>query len=66
MPKEYLKLFKDGFDDTISSRRAYENYPFVGYDVVSGEVAFTVIPKPVADGPWVTFTAEEANSTIGL
>ena len=25
-----------------------------------------MIPKPVTDGPWVTFTAEEDNSSIGL
>jgi hypothetical protein len=41
MTKEYLKLFKDGFDDTISSRRAYENYPFVGYSVEDDEVRYT-------------------------
>lgn len=48
--KEYLKLFPDGFDDTLEERRAIENWPFVGYDELTEELVFTTIPKP-ATGP---------------
>lgn len=68
MLKEYLKLFKDGFDDTISSRRAYENYPFVGHDVLSGEVVYTEVPEPeIQDNEvWYTTTdGELANICLG-
>lgn len=44
--KEYLKLFPNGFDDTLAERMAVENYPFVGYDELTEELAFTIIPKP--------------------
>ena len=47
--KEYLKLFPNGFDETLTERRAVENYPFVGYDEVTEELVFTIIPKPVTD-----------------
>lgn len=50
MTHEYLKLFPNGFDETVPSRRAYENWPFVGHDSVTGEVVYTVIPATV-DGP---------------
>lgn len=44
--KEYLKLFPNGFDDTLAERRALENWPFVGYDELTEELVFTIIPKP--------------------
>lgn len=44
--KKYLKLFPNGFDDTLAERMTVENYPFVGYDEITEELAFTIIPKP--------------------
>lgn len=63
--RKYLELFKNGFDATIAEKIKPENWPYIGYSPSEG-VMFTVIPEPVADGPWVTFTAEEDNSSIGL
>lgn len=36
-----LELFTQGFDSTITEKVKSANYPYVGYDAVSGEVAFT-------------------------
>ena len=63
--KKYLELFKDGFDATVVEKTKVENWPYVGYSPSEG-VVFTVVPKPTVSGPWVTFTAEEDNSSIGL
>ena len=63
--KKYLELFKDGFDETVVEKMQVENWPYVGYSPSEG-VKFTVIPKPVVYDPYVTFTAEEDNSSIGL
>ena len=38
---KHLELFKQGFDSTITEKVKAANYPYVGYDEVSGEVAFT-------------------------
>ena len=40
---KHLELFKQGFDSTITEKVKAANYPYVGYDAVSGEVAFTEI-----------------------
>ena len=63
--KKYLELFTDGFDSTVAEKTKVENHPYVGYSPNEG-VVFTVIPGPVTDGPWVTFTAQEDGSSIGL
>ncbi len=65
--REYLELFQDGFDETITTKIKPENYPYVGYSKGSGVVVFTTIPQPVV-GPanneiWYTTTTEEAIST---
>lgn len=44
--RKYLELFKDGFDATIAEKIQVENYPFVGYDEITEELVFTIIPKP--------------------
>lgn len=58
--RKYLELFQDGFDETITTKIKPENWPYVGHDMVTGEVFYTLIPN------WVTLTAEEDNSSIGL
>lgn len=63
---KHIELFKDGFDSTIDEKIQPENWPYVGNDGVSGEIVYTVIPKLVVYDPYVTFTAEEDNSSIGL
>ena len=61
--RKYLAYYETEWPANIADLTAVENKPFVGY--LKGEgVQFTVIPKPVTDGPWVTFTAEEDNSSI--
>jgi hypothetical protein len=62
---KYLELFANGFDATIAEKTEVKNWPYVGYSPSEG-VVFTVIPKPVVYDPYVTFTAEEDNSSIGL
>jgi hypothetical protein len=64
--RKYLELFINGFDETINEKTKLENKPYIGYSVEESKVVYTVVPKPVADGPWVTFTAEEDGSSIGL
>jgi hypothetical protein len=44
--KEYLKLFTNGFDETVPSRRAIENWPFVGHDSITGEVVYSDLAGP--------------------
>ena len=63
--RKYLELFKEGFPSDMSDRTAIENWPYVGHDA-NGGVVYTVVPKPAVSGPYVTFTAEEDNSSIGL
>ena len=63
--RKYLELFTNGFDETIEVKTKPENKPYIGYSLTDG-IAYTVVPKPVVSGPWVTFTAEEDNSSIGL
>ncbi len=58
---KHIELFKDGFDSTIDEKIQPENYPYIGHDIVSGEIVYTLVPEP-----YVTFTAEEDNSSIGL
>lgn len=58
---KHIELFKDGFDSTINEKIQPENWPYVGNDGVSGEIVYTLVPEP-----YVTFTAEEDNSSIGL
>jgi hypothetical protein len=59
--KKYLELFINGFDETIDVKTKPENKPYIGYSLTEGKVAYTVIPKS-----YVTFTAEEDGSSIGL
>ncbi len=58
---KHIELFKDGFDSTVQEKIQPENYPYVGHDTVSSEIVYTLVPET-----WVTFTAQEDNSSIGL
>jgi hypothetical protein len=58
---KHIELFKDGFDSTIDKKVQPENWPYVGHDMVTGKIAYTIVPEP-----WVTFTALQDNSWIGL
>lgn len=69
--KKYLAYYETEWPANIAELTAVENKPFVGY--LKGEgVQFTVVPakeeEPEIDltVPYVTFTAEEDNSSIGL
>lgn len=70
--KKYLELFINGFDETITDKIKVENKPYIGYSLTEGKLAYTVVPakeeEPEIDLtiPYVTFTAEEDDSTIGL
>ena len=66
--RKYLELFKGSFDDSINEKTKLENKPYIAYSTKLGKVMYTVVPakeEPVSSA-YVTFKAEEANSTIGL
>jgi hypothetical protein len=66
--RKYLELFREGFPSDMSDRTAIENWPYVGHDI-NGGVVYTIIPakeEPITWDPYVTFTAEEDGSSIGL
>ena len=58
--RKYLEWFTNEFDETISEKTKPENWPYVGYSPSEG-FAFTIVPEL-----WVTFTAQQDNSSIGL
>lgn len=64
--RKYLELFTNGFDETITDKVKVENKPYIGYSLTEGKIVYTMVPKPVVYDPYVTFTAEEDNSSIGL
>lgn len=60
---KHLELFKQGFDSTLAEKVKVENWPYVGHDVLSGEVVYTAIPTQV-EGPadneiWYTTVDDE-------
>ena len=57
---KHIELFKTGFDDTINEKRKYKNRWYVAHDIVSSEIVYTELPN------WITFTAEQPNSSVGL
>lgn len=63
---KYLELFKESFNDSINEKTKPENKPYIGYSLTERKLVYTVVPEPAVSGPWVTFTAEEDNSSIGL
>jgi hypothetical protein len=60
--KKYLELFRQGFDNTVAEKRKIKNGPYVACSITTREIVFTEVPKPA----YVTFKAEEDNSSIGL
>ena len=63
---KYLELVEGSFNESHFSKQDISNKPYVAYSIQDNQVIYTIIPESVVSGPWVTFTAEEANSTIGL
>ena len=69
---KFLELFLDSFDESIIEKTKLENKPYVAYSIKEGKVVYTVVPVKEEDPeidltiPYVTFTAEEDNSSIGL
>jgi hypothetical protein len=61
---KYLELFKQGFDSTLADKVKVENWPFVGYDAVSGEVAFTE-PAPEYEYVDLGLSVKWATCNIG-
>ena len=68
---KYLELFRGEVGD-LTEKTKLENKPYVAYSTKLGKVTYTIVPvkeeEPEIDLtiPYVTFKAEEANSTIGL
>ena len=62
---KYLEYFMGAFDASVAEKIKPKNKPYVAYSKTEG-VIYTVIPEPVVYDPYVTFTAEEDNSSIGL
>lgn len=70
--RKYLEYFPGDFDATVADKIKVENKPYVGFSKTQG-VNFTITPQKseeedVVDltAPYVTFTAQEDNSSIGL
>ena len=71
MERKYLEYFDGVFNSTVAEKIQLENWPYVGYSPVEG-LAYTVIsakeeePEIDLTIPYVTFSAQEDNSSIGL
>lgn len=63
--KKYLAFYETEWPANIAELTAVKNKPFVGC-LKGKSVQYTVIPKPVVYDPYVTFTAQEDNSSISL
>lgn len=46
---KHMELFTDGFDDTLTEKIQPENYPYVGLDMVSGEMVYSISKKNDSD-----------------
>lgn len=62
---KYLELVEGSFNESHFNKQTSQN-PYVAYSINDDRVIYSIIPEPVVYDPWVTFTAEEANSTIRL
>ena len=65
MSRKYLEYFNGAFDSTVVDKRQPDNKPYVAYSKTDG-VVYTVIPEPADPTTYVTFTAQQDNSSIGL
>ncbi len=62
---KYIELVKGLFTNKHEDR-AKQVDPYVSYSIEANRLMFNLIPESVVYDPYVTFTAQEANSTIGL
>lgn len=63
--RKYLAYYENEWPANIEELTAIKNKPFVGYLKDDG-VKYTIVPKLVVYDPYVTFTAQQDNSSIGL
>jgi hypothetical protein len=47
---KHIELFKEGFDSTIDEKIQPENWPYIGYDEVNGEMVYTLVPEENQSG----------------
>lgn len=62
---KYIELVK-GLFTTEHEARAKQVDPYVAYSMEADKLMFNLPPESATYNPYVTFTAQEANSTIGL
>lgn len=62
---KYLELVK-GLFTTTHEVRAKQADPYVAYSVEADKLMFNLPPEPVVSCTWVTFTAQQDNSSVGL
>ena len=62
---KYLELFRSEVGD-LTEKTKLENKPYIAYSTKLDKVTYTVVPKPADPNTYVTFTAEEDNSSIRL
>ena len=62
---KYIELVKGLFTNKHEDR-AKQADPYVSYSIEANKLMLNLSPEPVVYDPYVTFTAEEDNSSIGL
>ena len=62
---KYLELVEGSFNESHFNKQTSQN-PYVAYSIEDDKVVYSIVTKPVVNDSWLTFTAEEANSTIRL
>ena len=63
---KYLEYFNGVFDATVAEKTKPENRPYIAYSKEENKVIYTTISKSAVYDPYVTFIAQEDNSSIGL
>lgn len=46
---KHIELFKDGFDSTVTDKIRPENWPYIGHDIVTGEIIYSISKKLDSD-----------------
>ena len=62
---KYLELVGSSFTQEHLDKQQNQK-PYVAYSIKDNNFIYGIAPKPVVYDPYVTFTAEESNSSIGL
>ena len=62
---KYIELVK-GLFTADHEARSKQADPYVSYSIEANKLMLNLSPEPVVNGPWVTFTAQEDNSSVGL